>query len=128
MFNFTNICGFISIPPVMDQIKLINGFPHIRYELGNGPPVDMEKSAHQYFKQMNRRRTVRDICDKPVPKSVIDHLLMTASTAPSGAKNNRGERSWTRWRCFMNDFPADRRFNSIQNGISDTTNQRKNQN
>ncbi len=34
---------------------------------------------------MDQRRTVRDFSDRPVPRAVIEHLLMTASTAPSGA-------------------------------------------
>lgn len=92
MLNFTNIYSFISIPlPVMDKIRLINGFPHKRYDPGNGPAADMEKSARQYFNRMNQRRTVRSISDKPVPKPVIDQLLLTASTAPSGAN----KQPWT---------------------------------
>jgi iodotyrosine deiodinase len=34
---------------------------------------------------MNQRRSVRDISDKPVPKEVIENIIKTASTAPSGA-------------------------------------------
>ncbi len=34
---------------------------------------------------MNKRRTVRDFSSEPVSKEVIEDLLMTASTAPSGA-------------------------------------------
>lgn len=34
---------------------------------------------------MDKRRTVRDFSAKPVPKEVIDNLLLTASTSPSGA-------------------------------------------
>ncbi|MEM7039507.1 MAG: nitroreductase family protein, partial [Bacteroidota bacterium] len=33
----------------------------------------------------DRRRTVRDFSDKPVPRELIDQIIMTASTAPSGA-------------------------------------------
>jgi iodotyrosine deiodinase len=34
---------------------------------------------------MDSRRSVRDFSDKPVPKSVIENIIKTASTAPSGA-------------------------------------------
>ena len=34
---------------------------------------------------MDWRRSVRDFSDKPVPKSVIENIIKTASTAPSGA-------------------------------------------
>ena len=41
--------------------------------------------SRAFFEQMNSRRTVRDFSDKPVPGAVIEQLIMTASTAPSGA-------------------------------------------
>lgn len=34
---------------------------------------------------METRRSVRDFSDKPVPKEVIENILKSASTAPSGA-------------------------------------------
>ena len=34
---------------------------------------------------MDKRRTFRDFSDKPVPKEVIENIILTASTAPSGA-------------------------------------------
>jgi nitroreductase len=39
--------------------------------------------AHRVL--MERRRSVRDFSDAPVPKSVIEAVIMTASSAPSGA-------------------------------------------
>lgn len=44
-----------------------------------------EKRAADFYEFMNRRRTVRDFSDQPVSKSVIENVLMTASSAPSGA-------------------------------------------
>lgn len=38
-----------------------------------------------FYEQVNRRRTIRTFSDKAVPKSVIEHVIMTASSAPSGA-------------------------------------------
>lgn len=34
---------------------------------------------------MDRRRTIRSFSDKPVPFEIIENIIMTASTAPSGA-------------------------------------------
>jgi nitroreductase len=49
-------------------------------------PVDeMERRAAQFYRELGRRRTVRDFSDRPVPKSIIDHFLLAAGTAPSGA-------------------------------------------
>ena len=47
--------------------------------------ADLLAQSRAYFKQLNSRRTVRDFSDKPVPRAVIEQLIMTASTAPSGA-------------------------------------------
>ena len=49
-----------------------------------------ERSA-SYFELMNQRRSVREFSDKPVPKEVIENLIMTASSAPSGAN----KQPWT---------------------------------
>lgn len=34
---------------------------------------------------MDQRRSLRQFSDRPVPKEVIEHIIMTASSAPSGA-------------------------------------------
>jgi nitroreductase len=41
--------------------------------------------SHSFYEYMNRRRSLRYFSDKPVPKEVIENLIKTASTAPSGA-------------------------------------------
>ncbi|MEO1437918.1 MAG: nitroreductase family protein [Bacteroidota bacterium] len=44
----------------------------------------IQNSAH-YFQAINQRRSVRDFSDRPVPKAVIENLIRTAASAPSGA-------------------------------------------
>ena len=44
----------------------------------------MERSE-SYYKFMDLRRTVRDFSDKDVPIEIVENLVMTASSAPSGA-------------------------------------------
>ncbi len=41
--------------------------------------------SEAYYKFMDRRRTVREFSDKPVDKIIIENIIKTASTAPSGA-------------------------------------------
>jgi len=45
----------------------------------------MTKRSKSFYDFMDTRRTVREFSDRPVPRVVIENLLMTASTAPSGA-------------------------------------------
>lgn len=66
----------------MDSSKT---FPFITYEpLGFSDTETLQRSR-DFYQFMNRRRSVRAFSDKPVPREVIENLIMTASTAPSGA-------------------------------------------
>lgn len=38
-----------------------------------------------FFESMNKRRSIREFSAEPVPKEIIENLIKTASTAPSGA-------------------------------------------
>lgn len=65
--------------------KDINGHPYIQLKHQHLSEKDMvEKSLH-YYEEMDRRRSVRDFSDKAIPKEVIENIIKTASTAPSGA-------------------------------------------
>lgn len=46
---------------------------------------ESKKRADRYYQYIDQRRSVRDFSDKPVPKELIETLIQTASTAPSGA-------------------------------------------
>ncbi|WP_116125923.1 nitroreductase family protein [Lewinella sp. IMCC34183] len=46
---------------------------------------EMRQRADQLYHELARRRTVRDFSDAPVPRSVIENIVRTAATAPSGA-------------------------------------------
>ena len=45
----------------------------------------MIASSEDYYNQLNRRRSVRFFSDKPVDRKVIENIIKTAGTAPSGA-------------------------------------------
>ena len=49
------------------------------------PQQDMIDVAADFYRQMRRRRSVRDFADRPVPMQVVEHAIATAGTAPSGA-------------------------------------------
>lgn len=66
-------------------VKIVDGYRFLVYQR---PPVatgDLLKKSADFYQCMDGRRSVRDFSDKPIPKEVIDNLLRTASTAPSGA-------------------------------------------
>ncbi len=49
------------------------------------PAAEMQARARAHYEQQKRRRTVRDFDSRPVPREVIEHCLLAAGTAPSGA-------------------------------------------
>lgn len=49
------------------------------------PVSEMLRRAAEFYAEMRRRRTVRDISDRPVPIEIVKHCLRAAGTAPSGA-------------------------------------------
>lgn len=47
--------------------------------------TEMAERAAAFYRDLNRRRTVREFSPKPIPPGVIEDCLRTAGTAPSGA-------------------------------------------
>ena len=46
---------------------------------------EMQQAADDFLATMQRRRTVRDFSDRPVPREIIETCLLAAGTAPNGA-------------------------------------------
>jgi iodotyrosine deiodinase len=46
---------------------------------------EMTNRSIDFYSWMDKRRTCRDFSNKPIPEEVIEHLIKTAGTAPSGA-------------------------------------------
>lgn len=68
-----------------ENIKVIGGYEHIRHIPKEvGAAESLERSI-DFYREMNLRRSVRDVSDRPVARDVIEKLILTASTAPSGA-------------------------------------------
>ncbi len=49
------------------------------------PVEESAQRAKDYYTYMDRRRSLREFSDRPIAKEVIENLIMTASSAPSGA-------------------------------------------
>ena len=49
------------------------------------PIAEMTQRAFAFCEQMQRRRTVRQFSNRPVPREIIEQCVRAAATAPSGA-------------------------------------------
>ncbi len=49
------------------------------------PLDEMRQRLADFYADIDRRRTVRDFSDRPVPRDIIETALKAANTAPSGA-------------------------------------------
>ncbi len=52
---------------------------------------DLRQRTCAFFEQLNARRSLRHFSDRAIPRDVVEQLIMTASTAPSGAN----KQPWT---------------------------------
>lgn len=57
----------------------------IPYQAPQFSPEEQRRRAGEFYEYCNRRRTVRKFSPRPVPNDVLELLLRTAGTAPSGA-------------------------------------------
>ncbi len=69
----------------MKSIKLINGHPFTKYNREIYTENEMISRSADFAAWMDKRRTCRDFSANPIPKEVIEKIILTASTAPSGA-------------------------------------------
>jgi len=49
------------------------------------PIEEMKRRASELYRQLRKRRTVREFSDRPVPREILEQCLLTAGAAPSGA-------------------------------------------
>lgn len=66
------------------------------------PPEEMAARAAAFYSEMQRRRTVREFADRPLPAGVLEDCLRAAGTAPSGANLQP-------WRFVVVEDPETRR-------------------
>ena len=75
----------------MLKIKVQGGFEFEEYIKETYPAAEVMERSQQFMDWINKRRSIRQFSDKPIPKEVIENILMSASAAPSGAN----KQPWT---------------------------------
>lgn len=60
-------------------------YTFIPYDHESFSDEEMLKRSTDFYRWANSRRSVRDFSPDPVPKAVMENIVATASTAPSGA-------------------------------------------
>jgi iodotyrosine deiodinase len=69
----------------MPDKKIIENHPYIAYSKPILTEQELLKRSQSFYELMDSRRSVREFSDRTVPREVIENLIKTASTAPSGA-------------------------------------------
>jgi nitroreductase len=64
---------------------IINGHPHIELKHDNADNQTLKVRSEDFYLSMDKRRSVREFSDQEIPREVIQNIIKTASTAPSGA-------------------------------------------
>ncbi len=60
-------------------------YPFIPYSKTTYSAEEMLLRSKKHFEYYDKRRTVREFSDKAIPTEVIENIILSASTAPSGA-------------------------------------------
>ncbi len=69
----------------MQNKKMIDGYPYVLYKREHQDSQALGERSRRFFEAMDSRRSIRAFSAEPVPRSVIEDIIRTASTAPSGA-------------------------------------------
>ena len=73
-------------------------FKSIPLQFTHYTPEEQQRRAQEFFEICSRRRSVRECSDRPVPRELIEAIIRTAGTAPSGANKQP-------WRFIVVDDP-----------------------
>ena len=66
-------------------------YPFIKYAPASYAPAEMVKRSKKLFEFLNKRRSVRDFSTETFPVEILENIIRTASSAPSGAN----KQPWT---------------------------------
>lgn len=66
-------------PPISPDV------PFVPYTAPRYSESEMLIRSRAFFEEMNQRRTIRFYSDRPVPLEVMENIIKTAGTSPSGA-------------------------------------------
>ncbi len=70
---------------VLHNDRMINGFPFLSYIHESLSEEESVKRSREFYDWSNKRRSLRMFSEKSVPRIVIENIIKTAGTAPSGA-------------------------------------------
>jgi iodotyrosine deiodinase len=79
-------------------------YPQIPYSRPVLSQEEMKLRSSSFYRMMDERRSVREFSDRQIPEEVINSILLTASTAPSGAH----KQPWTF--CVVRDTEIKRKI------------------
>ena len=85
-------------------------YPYVKHSSETFSEEEMIKRSTDFFSWADTRRSVRDFSDKKVPLEVMENILMTASTAPSGAH----KQPWTF--CLISNAELKSRLRELAEG------------
>lgn len=66
-------------------MQQINGYNFIKFKGQNYTIEEMHLRAREFYSWINERRSVRDFSNEPIPEEIVEYLIKSAATAPSGA-------------------------------------------
>jgi len=81
----------------MAKKKTINGHMHVEYEGEKFSEEEVLRRSKEFYELMDSRRTIREFEKTAIPREVLENIIMTAGTAPSGAH----KQPWTF--CLISD-------------------------
>lgn len=67
------------------KYTIVNGYKHIQYEAELYTQEKSLTESEKFYKWIDTRRSIREYSNQPVSKEIIENIIKTASTAPSGA-------------------------------------------
>ncbi len=73
---------------IVNDAKKEKFIPH---DIENATQEELKDRSAKFLTQMRKRRSIRHFSDEAVPKTVIENILKTANSAPSGAN----KQPWT---------------------------------
>jgi iodotyrosine deiodinase len=59
--------------------------PFIDYRPETLEPDEIKLRSDVFYASMQKRRSIRDFSSQPIPQGVLENIILTAGTAPSGA-------------------------------------------
>jgi nitroreductase len=86
--------------------KIIQGYPYVLHSQKKFQTEEMIRRSENLYRFSDERRSCRDFSDTEIPPEVIESIIKTASTAPSGAH----KQPWTF--CVVKDPELKRKIKS----------------